>query len=721
MPVDIRVGPPVLTINQGSTFMVTDLRGEIDPRQEHGVFAQDTRFVSSYRFYINEQPWRLITSNLITYYSARLYLTNPAIQVDEGVIPEDQIGLVLERTVGDGIHEDYDLTNYGRQPVRFMLEIAVRSDFADLFEVRRRQRVRRGRLLTEWRPRRGELCTSYTHGAFRRRLVFKLLNSDSVPHYANGRILFEVALAPGATWHTCSYLILEHEGRVRAPLYQCHEVRGGQTAADRLQRRWQEVSTRLRTSHHAVAQTYRQSVEDLGALRLYDQDLGEDLWIPAAGVPWYVALFGRDALIVSLQSMLVCPAFAVGTLRKLAEYQATARDGWRDAEPGKIPHELRTGELAYFQAIPHTPYYGTADATILYLTVLHEAWRWLGDAQLLAEYRPVAERCLDWIDHYGDRDGDGWQEYQTRSPLGYENMGWKDASDAVVYPDGSPVPAPKALCELQGYVYDAKRRMAEVFDALGQPQRAAELRAQAAELRRRFNTTFWVEREGCFAFGLDPAKRPIETVASNAGHCLWAGIAEPAKARRVAARLLQPDMWSGWGIRTLSAANPAYNPFSYQRGSVWPHDNALIAAGFKCYGLAAEANQVAQAVFDAASYFAGYRLPELYAGLARTPGAFPVQYLGANIPQAWAAGAVFHLLQTLLGLEADAPCQRLYVAPTLPDWLPEVELEQLRVGATRLTLRCWREGPASRWAVVRQEGAPLTVLPGPRPAPPAAP
>jgi glycogen debranching enzyme len=279
---------------------------------------------------------------------------------------------------------------------------------------------------------------------------------------------------------------------------------------------------------------------------------------------------------------------------------------------------------------------------------------------------------------------------------------------------------PKALCELQGYVYDAKLRMAEVFEALDEPRRAAELRTQAADLRRRFEATFWVESEGCYAFALDSDKRVVETVASNAGHCLWSGIADPARAARVAARLLQPDMWSGWGIRTLGARNPAFNPFSYQLGSVWPHDNALIAAGFQRYGLRAEANQVARAIFDAAGYFEGYRIPELYAGFARTAGAFPVQYLGANIPQAWAAGSVFHLLQIVLGLEADAPRDRLYVSPSLPTWLPDVELENLKVGGTRLTLRCWREGETSRWEVAHQDGPPIDVRAGPGPRPDAS-
>jgi glycogen debranching enzyme len=401
---------------------------------------------------------------------------------------------------------------------------------------------------------------------------------------------------------------------------------------------------------------------------------------------------------------MVHAPFALGALTKLAQFQATEMNDWSDAEPGKILHELRFGELAHFHKIPHTPYYGTADATILYLIVLHEAWKWLGETRPLEQFIPIAKRCLEWIDRYGDLDGDGFQEYKTRSSLGYENVGWKDAGDAVVYPDGSQVKQPKALCELQGYVYDAKLRVAELCDALNSPRRANELRRQAADLRQQFNERFWLEDLGCYAFGLDPDKRPIATVASNAGHCLWSGIADSDKAARVVSRFLQADMWSGWGIRTLSAENPAYNPFSYQLGSVWPHDNGIIAAGFKRYGFADEANRLARDIFEAASYFNAYRLPELYAGLPREPGSFPAQYLGANIPQAWAAGAVFHLIQTILGLRADAPRGKLYVHPTLPRWLPDLTLRELKVGRSSLSLRFWRENDASRWEVLEATG-----------------
>ncbi len=337
--------------------------------------------------------------------------------------------------------------------------------------------------------------------------------------------------------------------------------------------------------------------------------------------------------------------------------------------------------------------------------MLHETWKWLGDETLLREYREVALRCLDWIDQSGDLDQDGFQEYRTRSSLGYENVGWKDAGDAVVYPDGRQVKQPKALCELQGYVFDAWLRMGEAFEVLGEHERAVRLRRKAAELQQRFEAAFWCEDLGCYCFGLDPSKQAIKTIASNAGHCLWSGIASPQHAARVVQRLLQPDMWSGWGIRTLSTRNPAYNPFSYQLGSVWPHDNGIIALGFKRYGFAAESARIARDISEAARYFVGHRLPELYAGIERRPGTFPVQYLGANVPQAWAAGSVFHLLQAILGLQADAPNRRLYVDPVLPAWLPDLMLNGLKVGRSTFDLRFWREGDQTRWDVLARQGA----------------
>jgi glycogen debranching enzyme len=696
MAIEIGVGPPVLAINQGATFMVTELDGSILADSEQGLFASDTRFLSYYAIFANGEPWVRLSSSPVSYYAARVYLTNRAFSTEDGDVPAGKLGLVLSRAVGEGIHEDLDIENHGRGAVRFNLEIATRSDFADLFEVKSRRFVRRGHIESFWDREHSELHVTYANRDFRRAFVFRLANASSRPHYANGRVTFEIALGPGEGWHTCCHHVLVADGRALEPLRGCDPT-DDRLELDALQREWQERATQLTSGNEEIYRLYRQSVEDLGALRLHDHDSAPDVWVPAAGVPWFVGLFGRDSLIASLQSMCVEPGLVFGALQTLAKYQSTELDAFRDAEPGKIPHELRLGELAHFGKVPHTPYYGTADATPLYLIALHEAWKWLGDDALLHRYRSVAEGCLEWIDRYGDLDGDGIQEYRTRSDHGYENVGWKDAADAVVYPDGSQVAQPKALCELQGYVFDAWMRMAEIYDALGDPPRAASLRQKATALQTRFEESFWCEELGFYAFGLDPEKQRIETIASNPGHCLWSGIVRPDRAARVVSRLLEPDMWSGWGIRTLSAKNPAYNPHSYQLGSVWPHDNGIIALGFKRYGFSAEAGRVARDISRAASYFASHRLPELYAGVERSPGTFPVQYVGANVPQAWAAGATFHLLRAILGLEADAPRGRLRIDAALPAWLPDVKLRGLRVGRAKIDLSFWREGERTRW------------------------
>ncbi|MBV9171974.1 MAG: amylo-alpha-1,6-glucosidase [Chloroflexi bacterium] len=706
MPVEIKVGPPVITINQGTVFMVTDERGEIDAGGELGVFAGDTRLVSHYKLYINGSPWTLLTSSAVRYYAARFELVNPELEMDDGHLTAHEVGLTLRRRVRLSIHEDLDLVSYSNRTVHFQLEIVVRSDFADIFEVRNHKLIRRGNMLTRWNDERCQLKTTYRNGDFHRQTLLHLVDFDSRPQYSNGRLVFDVTLEPGQSWHTCSCQHLD-DGRGLRTARVCERARDVEhDEIGARQTEWMTEATQLTSANEDVYRTFTQSVEDMGALRMYEQDLARNVWVPAAGVPWYVALFGRDSLIASLQNMIVSGPFARGALQRLAEYQADQIDDWRDAEPGKILHELRVGELAYLHKVPHTPYYGTADATILYLIVLHETWRWTGDDSVVRAHLDTARRCLEWIDNYGDLDGDGFQEYRTRSSQGYENQAWKDSWDAVMYPDGTLVKQPKALVELQGYVFDARMRMAEIFDHLGDAAGAEKLRGAAMTLRDRFEEAFWCDDLGFYAFGLDPAKKPIKSLASNPGQCLWSGLPRRDRAERVVRRLLEADFFSGWGIRTLAASHAAYNPYSYHRGSVWPHDNALIALGFARYGFFDQAARVAHDVFDAASCFEGYRLPELYAGLARRPWSFPVQYLGANIPQAWAAGSVFHLIQALLGLRGDAPRGRLYVHPHLPAWLPDVTLRGVEVGPTRLTLRFWREDHRSCWDVLDQTGGP---------------
>jgi len=706
MPFKVQVGPHQISIHQGQTVLVSEPDGQIRWPSEKGLYFLDTRVVSSWAIFANGEPWDLLNGGAVTHYASRIYLTNRRIPTMDGVIPERTLGLVLSRSISGGMHEDIDITNNGMKRVRFQLEIALRSDFADIFEVKSGRIVRRGRITTKWTQAKQRLRTTYRNGDFVRAVTVAPERQQTMAVYANGRLSFEIDINPGESWHSCLFYMLTDGDRTFAPMNECvdqhHKSRHAETLSD-----WLQSVLKIRASNEEFYRLYRQALEDMAALRLPIFGGDHMVFLPAAGLPWFVAPFGRDSLIVSLQNLLIYPDFARGALDILGSLQAKDEDDYRDAEPGKILHEIRYGELAHFKLIPHTPYYGTADATPLYLITLHAAWRATGDRALLERHLETAEGCLSWIDNYGDRDGDGFQEYQTRSPVGYENMGWKDSGDCVVYPDGSLVKGPKALCELQGYVYDAWLRMAEVFDELGKPGRAGELRTKAATLFKRFNEAFWDEELGFYAFALDGEKKKVLTVASNAGHCLWSGIAPQERAGKLVRRLMAPDMWSGWGIRTLSALNPAYNPYNYQTGSVWPHDNAIIALGFRRYGFGAEAARIARDISEAASHFLLNQLPELYTTIKRDETSFPVQYLGANIPQAWAAGSVFLLMQAILGFSPDAPRGKLYVDPSLPEWLPDMTVLDLRVGKLRFDIRFWRDGGESQYEVL--QGDPKAV------------
>jgi glycogen debranching enzyme len=700
MTVKVQVGPPQIAIHQGQTVLISEEDGRINWPSDKGLYFLDTRVVSSWAIYANGEPWELLNAGAVSYYACRICLTNRSFLTEDGTIPARTLGLTVSRSISGGLHEDLDIINHGMKPVIFQLEIALRCDFADIFEVKAGHIVRRGRITTEWSAARQHLRTTYANGDFTRAVTISPARCSAKGVYANGRLSFEVALRPGEPWHCCLRYTLTDGDRHVSSSDHCvgdsHQSRHAETLAD-----WLKKVVKIRTSNEEFYRLFRQALEDMAALRLPMAGTDHMVFLPAAGLPWFVAPFGRDSLIVSLQNTLVYPEFACGTLDVLGSLQAKHEDDYRDAEPGKILHEIRYGELAHFRLIPHTPYYGTADATPLFLIALHAAWRAVGDRGILERHLETAEGCLSWIDEYGDRDGDGFQEYQTRSPVGYENMGWKDSGDAVVNHDGSLVKGPKALCELQGYVYNAWVRMAEVFDALGKPDRAQALRAKAGELFERFNAAFWDEDLGIYAYALDGDKRKVLTVASNAGHCLWAGIVPPERAKRVVERLMAPDMWTGWGIRTLSANHPAFNPYNYQTGSVWPHDNAIIAMGFKYYGFDSEAAQIAHDISVAAGYFRLNQLPELYTAFEREETNFPVQYIGANVPQAWAAGSAFMLTQALLGFLPDAPRDKLYLDPSLPKWLPDLAVYDLRLGKHKLDIRLWREGEETAFEVIK--------------------
>jgi len=688
----VTVGPSTLTINHDRQFLISQPNATMLPQDDVGFYGHDTRFVSGYGVTINGVKPLLLEAITVEHFSARHEFMTPELRLGpgtgdgaDGVLPERSVGFRLERTILEGVHEDYDLTNYAMDPVRLVLEIGIESDFADIFDVRSHRLVRRGDLQTTWRPRMGELRSNYRNRTFRRGLVVKVEKAGSKPEYANGRLVFVFELLPRADWHVCLKW-LPVIGQRPARTLPCHSLLLGDA---RIAHPLPPVA--LVTDHPTLPAIWKQAIEDTEALRMVDTTVRGGMFVPAAGIPWFVTVFGRDSLVVSMESISAFPEFALGALRTLAQVQATDDDAEQDKEPGKIPHEIRTGELASLKLLPFAPYYGTADATPLFIIVLSYAYQWSGDVGLLRRYRRNAEAALGWLLNYGDRDGDGFQEYLKRSKQGIDNQGWKDSWDAIRHADGSIAQAPIALCELQGYAFDAMLRMAEIYELLAEPEKAEGLRERARRLYQQFNEVFWWEAEGTYYLGLDKDKQPMETVASNPGHCLASGIVPPERAGRVVDRLMAPDMWSGWGIRTLSSKHPGYNPYSYHCGSVWPHDNATIAGGFRRAGRHAEVQRVAEGIFAAAERFDAYSLPELFAGLPRDAGAFPVPYLGANVPQAWAAAAVFRLIAILCGIHTVGRNRTMYVNPDLPDWLPSLTLKNLRAGHGSMELHLERD------------------------------
>ena len=707
---DVPVGPPVVTIHSDDEVLVCEPGGGLSRTSEHGYFVSDTRLVSGYGLRLGGVDPVLMNSSEVEHHSARFEFVNARFPTMADAVAEGEVHLRLDRTVGNGVHEDYSVVNHSRVPVKVDLAVSIESDFADIFDVKRGELVHRGRTQETWDERTCTRTTTYENRGFARELRVVAGGASRAPEYANGWFVFSLALWPTESWHTCLFWLPSAGGRSRAsPPPTCHDLLG-QSEQHRDRRAWVAGSARMSTSSPEVTAIASQAVDDLAGLRLPVNGPareGAPAWVPAAGVPWFLSLFGRDSLIVSLQTLALSRDIAGGSLEALGARQAHAYDDARDMQPGKILHEVRHGELAELGLVPHSPYYGTHDATVLYVWTAAEAWRWHGSRDELDRVRPNVERCLAWIERDGDPDGDGLQEYQTRAEHGgYYNQGWKDAGDAILTATGELAALPIALCEHQAYVIAAKRAWADVLhDAYGDAQGAGRLRDEAAALADQLERRFWWEAEGTYYVGLDGAKQPIESVTSNPGHLLWSRAVVPERAASVVDRLLGPDMWSGWGIRTLSARHPAYNPFSYQLGSVWPHDNAICAHGFRNYGAEAAASTVATGILEAAQLFQARRLPELFAGLERGPGSFPVQYLHANVPQAWASGAVVHLLTVLAGLEPHAASRTLVVRPHLPDWLGGLRLDRVRVGDAVVDVAVTADGDGCRAEVVVHEGS----------------
>ncbi|HUZ86921.1 MAG TPA: glycogen debranching N-terminal domain-containing protein [Candidatus Baltobacterales bacterium] len=683
---------PSIKINHGATFLVSDRHGSIPlAAGDYGLYSADTRFISRHELRLNGKQPDSVASVRLSFRHARWHMIADSIAGPGGDMREAKVAITVDRLVSlHRMHEDLSLHTYARAPLSVLLEIALESDFADLFEVRYKSWQRRADLNTWW-VGPNSLEARYQNKDFVRRCLVRTLTERAGITYANGSLRLPIDLVPGEEWRLCLQYDLLTDDNQMPPLEEKCAFDPSQGDPMEMARSWQMSVSQIEPSDIRLKFAYERAIEDFAALRLHEQDSSSDRWMPAAGLPWFMALFGRDSEIASLQAMVAQPAVAAGTLENLAKWQSDFNDPERDAEPGKMPHELRVGEWAHFGIVPHRPYYGTADATPLYLLLLAENYRWLGDATALVSFKSVAERCLEWVDKHGDRDGDGFQEYAPRTPSGYRNQAWRDAHDGVLDETGAFPELPIGTSEMQAYVYGAKMRMAPLFDAWGDAARAKQLLREAAELRKRFIERFWSDESGELAFLLDGHKRAVRTVVSNSGHCLWMGILDQARGRAAGERLMKPDMFSGWGVRTLSDQHPSYDPHSYQRGSVWPHDSVIAAAGLRRYGLVEEAWTVLDGLLGAVMCFEDIQMPELFAGLPKLEFAVPVPYRMANVPQAWSAGCVLQMVRILLGLEPDLPAGRLYVDPALPPWCPELVLDNLRIGPHEVRLSVRRE------------------------------
>jgi glycogen debranching enzyme len=743
--VRLRPRRDTLYVSQSRTVLATAPNGFITEGPEYGLFVHQTRLMSHYCYRIDGQlPLPVALSNVEQHLWLGYYIHVPpglgpgAPDEGSGQVQEasqQTLELRLSRYVGWGIHEDVDLTNFTQQPTAFRLELEVDADFADQMETKG-ERQQRGELARKWRQTEEgvwelvfDYCAehAYDHqghtgtARLQRGLTLRVESAASVPTYEDGRLAFRVALPPHGVWHACLNLIPYIDHATMPPLYGCRSFVGIHNEYDMRRTTFLREATRFTTPESntltpIVIGALEQAKRDLVALRLYDLDQGERAWTMAAGLPIYIALFGRDTLTAAWQAALSSPAMMHGTLTELARWQGTAVDDWRDEQPGRMLHEAHTGPLEMLHFNPRRCYYGSITTSGFYPVVVSELWHWTGDKELVRPLLAPALKALRWLDAYSDLDGDGFYEYQTRSTQGVANQAWKDSGDAIVYEDGSQVRAPIATCEEQGFVYVAKLRMSEVLWWFGERAEARRLYRQASELKQRFNEAFWMPDEGFFAMGLDSQKRQIRSIGSNPGHCLATAIVDAALVLPTADRLVADDLYTGWGIRTLSSQHPAYNPYSYHRGSVWPVEHGTFALGFMRYGLHQHVELLCRAQFEAAALFDFYRLPEVFSGHARDADhPFPALYPQANIPQAWSASAVFCMLQALLGLYPYAPLHLLLLDPHLPEWLPEITLHNLHVGTAVVTIRFYRvKDGTSTYEVLDKQG-PLHVVRQPSP------
>jgi glycogen debranching enzyme len=703
----------------GYTVLLTNPDGTITEGTGLGLFDYDTRIVSKYRLLIDGELPRCDTAANVEsdYWIAHLTIDRAGRGAFGPRLPQDVLAVEIRRRVGNGMAEQIIVRNYSMAVTGITLRLEYGADFADVSE-KDGTPTHTGTTTSTWDE--GARALTFEHHAsrgerrFHRAVRIRMVHSDSPPRGEADALTFAVRLPPSGAWTAtlaCDSLVDE--------VWRAPEVSGftQPTQRDRLRDGWRRSRTRIETVHPAFASAYGQAVEDLFALRAWEFDSGADSWMVNAGVPTYTGLFGRDSLTCAWQAALVGPEMLRGTLARIAATQAADDSVWHDREPGKMVHEMRRGPLSELNIIPQSAYYGTQTTSAMFVVALSEYWHWTGDTETLARYRDAALRTFEWADTFGDRDGDGFLEYERRSARGLKNHGWKDSDEAIRYPDGRLVENPIATVEEQAYHWIALQRMAEILVAINEDRGAEEFAAKARKLRARWHEAFWMPDEGFYAMALGPDKQPVRSIGSNPGHGLATGLVPRAHARVCADRLMGEDLFSGWGVRTLSHEHPSYNPLAYHLGTVWPVENATFALGFKRYGLDDHLERLSTAMCDAAAHFRNFRLPEAIGGLGRSESAVPSVYPKSNSPQAWSASAIVLLVQTLLGIYPFAPARVLaLVRPRLPEWLPVATVHQLRVGDATVTIRFERnrDGSTSFDVLTKQGTLVVTEVPPPQ-------
>ncbi|MCZ0755454.1 amylo-alpha-1,6-glucosidase [Anoxybacillus sp. J5B_2022] len=673
-------------IKENDLFFLTDEKGNIPKNHPYGLglYTKDTRFLSKLHLRINGQEPVLLSSDAGENYVATILLTNPHMEKDgEILLWRESVEIERKRFIYEGVlYERINLKNYYPKPVQFELSIQVDVDFADMFIVRGFQTGKVGKRTGQTIGNRS--LTFHYEGADQlKRATTITWDRQEKAVEEHGEIVFDFALNH-AEEQTVTLIIQpqigeEAQRNIVSPI----------EALDRLKasyRQWESNITKMTTDYEPLTRLVSRGIGDL---RVLLTDLGYGPF-PVAGLPWFGVPFGRDSLIAALQTLPFQPEIAKGTLLTMAKYQGKRLDPWRDEQPGKVMHEIRFGELANTNQIPFTPYYGTIDATPLFLVLLTEYVKWTGDLELVRQLKNNIDDALMWIDQYGDRDGDLFVEYHQESAKGIANQGWKDSGDSIVHRNGKYAESPIALVEVQGYVYQAKMGLADIFEQLKESERAARLRQQAKALKAKFDAHFWMEDVQFYAIALDGNKRQVGTITSNPGHVLFAEMLDSERAEATIRTLLSPKMFSGYGIRTMGEGEAGYNPMSYHDGSVWPHDNSIILLGLSKLGKREEANTIIRGLIEAAAHFEYDRLPELFCGYSKQFGK-PVKYPVACSPQAWAAGTPLVFIQALLGLFPNSLKKEIRLSPTLLEPMNVLKVENIAIGNGRLSVTVTRK------------------------------